>query len=80
MAGGNFDLYASKVENYFTDPPLVALEEYGIPLQVGKKLRPHFMPVDDLDAVLGRLWRLSLERTGLSNFEKELVADAQKTL
>ena len=37
-SSGNYDFYANRVENFFADPALVALEEYGIPLEVAKKL------------------------------------------
>jgi hypothetical protein len=80
MPSGDYDLYASKVENRFVDPPLVALEEYGIPLEVARKLRPRMVPFDNLDQVLEKLRRLRLEQTNLSGFEREVVRDAQRTL
>jgi hypothetical protein len=80
MPSGDYDFYASRIENLFTNPALVAFEEYGIPLEVGKKLSPLLMPFDNLDGALERLRRLSVEKTHLSDFEKSLVRDAQKSL
>jgi hypothetical protein len=80
MDTGNYDLYASKVENRFVDPPLVALEEYGIPLEIARKLRPYLRPYDNLDDVLKKLQPLPLGRTDLSEFEMKVVREAQKTL
>jgi hypothetical protein len=56
-------------EHYFTDPTLVALEEYGIPLEVAKKVNPYLSPYADLDGALEKLRRLNLDRTNLSRFE-----------
>jgi hypothetical protein len=80
MRAGNYDLYAARVEHFFTDPALVALEEYGIPLEVAKKLAPFLSPYADLDGALDKLRRLNLERTNLSRFEIALARDAQETL
>lgn len=77
---GDYGLYASKIENRFVDPPLVALEEYGIPLEVARKLRRYLLPYDDLDGALQRLRSLSLDNTNLTGFEKALVRDAQKSI
>jgi hypothetical protein len=80
MRAGNYDVYAARVEHYFADPALVALEEYGIPLEVAKKLNPYLSPYADLDGALEKLRRLNLERTNLSRFEIALARDAQETL
>ncbi len=77
---GNYSLYASKVENRFMDPSLIALEEYGIPLEVAVKLHRHLRPYENLDGVLEKLRGLPVERIGLSGFERAVVEDAQKTL
>lgn len=80
LAPGNYGLYASKIENFFADPELVALEEYGIPLEVGKKLRSALMPYENLDQALDHLKRLRIEKTTLSEFERTLVRDTQQSL
>lgn len=80
LTPGNYDVYATKVENLFTDPELVALEEYGIPLQIAKKLRAALRPYNNLDQALHRLKSLRVEGTSLSEFEKDLVRDTQHTL
>jgi hypothetical protein len=36
---GEFEYFARSVENYFLEPEIVALEEYGIPIEVARKLR-----------------------------------------
>src|SRR5260370_11642325 len=70
MASGDYDVYASKVENRFVDPALIALEEYGIPLAVALKLRRYLGPYENLDGILENLRRLPIEKTNLSGFER----------
>jgi DEAD/DEAH box helicase/Helicase conserved C-terminal domain len=80
MPSGDYDFYASRIENLFTNPALVALEEYGIPLEIAKKCSPYLMPFENLDGALQRLKQLTVEEMPLSDFEKSLVRDAQKSL
>jgi len=80
MSAGNYDAYANRVENFFTDSALVALEEYGIPLEVAKKLAPSLGPYQTLDEALEKLRVLQLDGANLSRFEATLVRDAQATL
>lgn len=80
LSAGNYDLYANRVENLFTDSELVALEEYGIPLQVAKKLRASLMPYRNLDEALARLRTLRMDHLNLSQFERDVVRDTQRTL
>jgi hypothetical protein len=77
---GDYSVYASKVENLFTDPALIALDEYGIPLEVARKLAAYLRPFDNLDEALAKLERLDLGRTTLSKFERIVVKDAQDSL
>jgi hypothetical protein len=77
---GDYTVYAAKVENLFTDPELVALDEYGIPLEIAKRLAPYLRPFASLDEVLSKLAHLDLARTNLSQFEQALVKDAQNSL
>lgn len=73
---GNYVFYASKIENWLLDPAIMALDEYGIPVQVGQKLQGRLNPEGDLDLALSRL-RSSVRFPGLSNFELTLVRDAK---
>jgi hypothetical protein len=78
---GDYSLYAAKVENMFSTSGLVALDEYGIPLQIAEKLRPHFGEHDTVDQAIGQLRRLDVASVALlSDFERELVKDAQAGL
>jgi hypothetical protein len=80
LPSGDYGVYAAKVENRFIDPSLVALEEYGIPIEVAQKLYRYLRPYEDLDGALEKLRGLPIEKTRLLGFERAVVEDAQKTL
>jgi hypothetical protein len=80
MAAGDYELFATRVENRFLDSTIIALDEYGIPIEVSLKIARYLRPEGDLDAVLERLRRIEVERTPLTNFEKSLVRDTQEYL
>jgi rhodanese-related sulfurtransferase len=77
---GNYAFYAGYIENWMLDPAIMALDEYGVPVQVGQKLQSRLQPGGDLDQVLDRLKRLKVSELGLSEFEARLLADAQSHL
>jgi hypothetical protein len=71
MPSGDYEVYANKVENRFMDPPLIALEEYSIPLEVALKLRRHLRPYENLDGLLENLRRLPIAKTNLSGLKEQ---------
>jgi hypothetical protein len=73
---GNFSFFAAQVENWFIDPAIMALDEYGIPIQVGQKLAALLRPDGDLDLVLGRLKQLKVNQLPLTDFERSLLEEA----
>jgi len=76
LAAGNYEYFAGQIENWFMDPAIMALDEYGIPIQVGEKIQGLLNPQGDLDVALARLRSLDIETLDLSAFEKELARDA----
>lgn len=77
MATGDYSFFAGQCECLFRDPVSMALDEYGIPLQVAIKLRPYLSKTDDLDDALAKLRALAPSRCNLGPFEIELLKDAQ---
>lgn len=73
---GDFRFFAGLVQNWFLDPAIMALDEYGIPVQLGEKLEPLLSPEGDLDKALSRLKEIDVGRLALSPFEAALVRDA----
>ena len=77
---GDYSVFGSRVENLFLDPTLVALEEYGLPIQVSQKIEYVLKPDGDLDAVLERMRGLSVSKLDLEEFEIGLLEDTKKYL
>jgi hypothetical protein len=73
---GDYAFFAGLVENWFLDPAIMTLDEYGIPIQVGEKLQEVLQPEGNLDRALAKLRDLDVDALRLSAFEKELVRDA----
>lgn len=77
---GNYGLFSTSLENWFLDPAIMALDEYGIPVQIGQKLESALRPNGNLDIALQRLKVLSADGMPLSPFERELIEDAKRHL
>jgi hypothetical protein len=78
LTPGDYSYLAYCVENLFLDPALIALDEFGIPIQVSKKILPWLKSDMNLDIVLEKLKEIDLEELPLDKFEKELLSDAIK--
>lgn len=81
VAAGDFSFYAEEVENLFLPGTLAALDEYGLPHPIAKKLSSALAPHFDFDAVLMALRNLhtgSVET--LTPFERNLVSFVQSSL
>jgi len=72
---GDYTAFVVQAEHLFSHPVYVALDEYGLPMQIAKKLHRYIIRGNDndIDVVLGRLKRLDPSRLGLSSFERKFV-------
>ncbi|MYK69376.1 MAG: hypothetical protein F4020_07540 [Gammaproteobacteria bacterium] len=77
---GDFRWFAGRVENAFVDGAVHALDEYGIPLELGRKLEKRLNPNGDLDVALARLRELEPGALRLSAFEQRMIRRAQEGL
>lgn len=80
LACGDYSFYAQQVENLFQAPILGALDEYGIPPHIGRRLLPRLKTIENLDQALEALRMLSVKRIGMSEFEQEVIVHAQEGL
>ena len=69
---GNYKSYINRVENLFRKPFYIALEEYGLPLQVTDKLSLH--NVHSIDEALEQIADYPVEQL-THQFERELLKD-----
>lgn len=76
---GDYMPFAVSLENFYLPAAINALEEFGIPNQVAKKVieQTEFEDIDNIDSVIDELSR-SLDKSFsyLSDFEKTLVMNA----
>jgi hypothetical protein len=77
---GNYGAYAAQVESMFFGPHVVALEEYGIPVEVGRKLAPFINNQMSLDEALAIVRRLPVNRVSQDPFEQEMLRNAQHAM
>jgi hypothetical protein len=77
---GDYTFFAGSMENLFRSPFQVAMEEFGIPLQVSDKLTRTLRGVESIDEALERVKALRVDSLDLDQFEQELVKDCQAAL
>jgi hypothetical protein len=77
LAPGNYSFYAGQVESQFTDSTFIALDEYGIPIQIALKLKDKLNPNGNLDEVLEKLKSINVSTENLTDFEKEILTEVQ---
>jgi hypothetical protein len=75
---GDYSAYATRVENLFLDPALIALDEYGVPLPLARRIHSQLGNERDFDRLIERLRTLNLRNLGLRPFEQDVLADAQR--
>lgn len=72
----DYSAYSIMVENYFYDSSLVALEEYGLPLEVSSKFEKILSFEGDLDKSLSALKGIN-KLEGLTEVDQSFLARAQ---
>ena len=77
---GDYTFFAGKLENLFRPPFQVALEEFGLPLQVSDKLGQTLRDMESIDEALAAVKALRVDSLDLDQFEQELVKDCQIAL
>lgn len=78
---GDYEFFASRVENLFLDPGITALDEYGIPFELARRIGSLVEGAGDLDATLDRVRQLDVASLkGFSAFETRLLREAQENL
>jgi hypothetical protein len=78
VPAGEYSHFASQSESLFQSPVVAALDEYGVPTQIGRRIARAFGTSDNLDEALERFKGLDVTKFGLDPFEVELVLDAQR--
>lgn len=75
-----YGFFSGKVENLFSDAALVALDEYGLPFPLAKRLESVLNADGLLDKALLNLSRLRVNDLPLTSFEKSLIEDVKQSI
>lgn len=77
---GNYESFGVLIENLFWDPAIIAIDEYGIPLEIARKIESVISEDGNLDKTLAKLKVLAIENLDLTDFEKEIIKDSVSCL
>lgn len=76
-----YSAYAMLVENYFNNPALVALEEYGLPLEVSRKIESiKFFVDEEFDKTIEKFKYLKFDEQFLSDVERHFIDRVQYSI
>lgn len=79
LSQGDYSSFASQIECLFTEPLFVALDEYGIPIQTSSKIRQNLSTANaDLDSLLEQIKKINVSALNVTEFDKDLLMEAQK--
>lgn len=79
-AAASYSFYVASVESLFLPASFVALEEYGIPLQLSVRLNELIGLEVSLDEAIAKIRQLDLANLTVDPFEREVLTDAQQAL
>lgn len=77
---GDYSYFAARTESLYIDTGLFALDEYGIPPELARRLARKDEDVSTLDLALGVVSRLNLNSDQFHPFEREIIGDVIQTL
>ncbi|WP_081619220.1 DEAD/DEAH box helicase [Thioalkalivibrio sp. ALE23] len=75
---GDYSYFAYQLECLFRNPAVVAMEEYGLPLQIGEKVARAMGLSEDLDEALEQVRQVDVSKlSNLATFERCMLSDLQ---
>lgn len=78
LAPCDYSYFASLVECYFISPYVVPMDEYGLPIQVSKKIGDIVQISSNIDEALAQLSRFNPPPQRFSEIEREFIGEFQK--
>ncbi len=76
-AVGDYSVFATKLETLFRNSISIALEEFGLPIQLSEKIRKLVHLGDEIDGAIQILKNIDVEGLKLKPFEKQLLFEIQ---
>lgn len=80
LGAGEYSVYAAEVEHLFLPAELPQLDEYGLPIEVGRKIQDGLVLGEGLDGALSSMMKLDAAAFQLSPFEQGLLERCRKDL
>lgn len=77
---GDYSAYISRVESLFMPKEIVALDEYGLPVELGRKIQQKLVLEKGLDAAIESVRALDPLQFAISDFERKMIKDCQQCL
>lgn len=77
---GDYSMFAAQADSLFMPASLFALDEYGIPAEIGTKLMKVWGVIENVDQGLRMLASLDLDHVDLQPFERELLDNVRRSL
>lgn len=79
-ASGDYSLFSAMLETLFRDSICIALEEFGIPIQITEKVKKQIHLGDDIDQAITKIKQVNILRLDLSSFEQDLLNEVKRCL
>lgn len=70
---GDYFCFASRVENFFTSPIILELDEHGIPVELSVKIFKNSNSDLTIDSALEKLSKMDTKKSGLHIFERYMI-------
>lgn len=81
LVPGDYSVYAEAANHLFLPATIAALDEYGVPLQIARKIAGYLEPHHVLDAVISKLRALDPDDVDeLTDFERRWLQVVQESL
>jgi hypothetical protein len=80
LPNGDYRYFAGRVEGLFEEPELAALDEYGLPLPIARKIKKNLTLGQGVDSALASLAEMEINSLTLSDFEKQFIIQVKSDL
>lgn len=77
QAVGDYSVFATKLETLFRNPICIALEEFGLPIQLSEKIRKLVPLGEEIDGAIRIIKNLDVSSLKLDSFEIQLLSEIQ---
>ena len=77
---GDYSMFAAHADSLFMPAGLFALDEYGVPSEIARKIMVDSGTIESVDQGLRMLAEIDLDRMQLQPFEREILESVRKSL